>query len=419
MNCRTCKRYISECLDGRLPSGRRKAVMGHLLHCASCAEHRVGLQRAQDLVLQLPRHRVGPGFREQLFQRIDAGEGTPSAVFHEPIPLARKVRYVLSGAAAAAAVLAVATLVRRDAARSEPAHERIAAIVGGEQPRHAGQDAGQDGGAGASEPRTGPRTDPVRDPQAGLQSRQVDHAVRPVAHEPVAHEPVAHGWEWRLDPIEDNVIFGATRPVTPEVVAMEAARQIQRRYDWTRRATQDLEASHADSYPAAVVCEQAREIVPCGEVLLDLWNEEVIRFDDPEVGLELRFVVNRLRAERERLRMRDLDTVRTVVAPALHGARQLAQIERQIWVQPHAARAFTAWDLYRRWPTAYPLMFVPMPMPDGRSVLGFSVPGRVILLQGACEPQFVTLRSRVDELSSKFRIHLRLLHDTAAGAAGR
>ena len=114
MSCHTFQHDLSQCLDGRLPSGRRQVVMDHVASCDACSQFWTELQSAQELVLRLPRQRVSRDFREQLFERIETGEGTPSAVFGEPVPLMNKVRYVLTGAAAAAAVLVVFTMARRD-----------------------------------------------------------------------------------------------------------------------------------------------------------------------------------------------------------------------------------------------------------------------------------------------------------------
>ena len=105
MNCTTCRYELSQCLDGRLPSGRRSEVMKHAESCATCGSFWLELQSAQRLTLSLRDATVSTDFREGLWDRIHAGEGTPSAVFHEPVQMWTKVRYTLTGAAAAAALL--------------------------------------------------------------------------------------------------------------------------------------------------------------------------------------------------------------------------------------------------------------------------------------------------------------------------
>lgn len=62
-------------------------------------------QEARELVLRMPVRPVSPDFHTRLWERIKAGEGTPPAVFAEPMALATKARYVLTGAAAAALLL--------------------------------------------------------------------------------------------------------------------------------------------------------------------------------------------------------------------------------------------------------------------------------------------------------------------------
>ena len=105
MNCRECQRDMSQCLDGRLPSGRRTAVIQHLETCEECNQLWGEFQQAQELVLRLPVRQVSPEFHQRLWERIKAGEGTREAVFNEPMPLLTKARYVFVGAAAAALML--------------------------------------------------------------------------------------------------------------------------------------------------------------------------------------------------------------------------------------------------------------------------------------------------------------------------
>src|SRR5262245_17400688 len=130
MNCSTCQYELSQCLDGRLASGRRALVMDHVAACAECGEFWRELQAAQALVLRLTRPRVDGDFRERLFERIETGEGTPPAVFQEQVPLATKIRYTLTGAAAAAAVLIAATLLRdrTPAARAPESGATVASV---------------------------------------------------------------------------------------------------------------------------------------------------------------------------------------------------------------------------------------------------------------------------------------------------
>src|ERR1041385_1978627 len=127
MNCRICHYELSQCLDARLPSGRRALVMQHVAECERCAQFWAELQAARELALRLPRRRPGPDFREQLFARIQTGEGTPPAVFQEHVPVIAKIRYAATGAAIAAAVLLVFTLARTGAPKAPATDDPIAA----------------------------------------------------------------------------------------------------------------------------------------------------------------------------------------------------------------------------------------------------------------------------------------------------
>src|SRR5262249_53119824 len=118
MNCRTCHYELSQCLDARLPSGRRALVMQHVAECERCAQFWAELQAARELALRLQRHRTGADFREQLFARIQTGEGTPPAVFQEHVSVAAKIRYAATGAGVAAAALLVFTLTRGSAPKA-------------------------------------------------------------------------------------------------------------------------------------------------------------------------------------------------------------------------------------------------------------------------------------------------------------
>ena len=104
----TCNRYqyqLSLHLDGRLSSARRDSLMQHLADCSSCQSLWQEMQSAQDLALSLPSQPVSPDFKDSLLTRIRSGEGTPEAVFHEPVPKLVKLRYLASGAAAAAVII--------------------------------------------------------------------------------------------------------------------------------------------------------------------------------------------------------------------------------------------------------------------------------------------------------------------------
>lgn len=135
MSCNHFQHQLSECLDGRLPAGSRTVVMAHVATCADCARVWDEMQRVQDLVLSLPAQRTSRDFRDSLWSRINAGEGAPQVDFHEPLPLWAKMRYVLAGAAAAAALLFAGRFLLKADPPAAPRHDEIAAVRTSEDSR--------------------------------------------------------------------------------------------------------------------------------------------------------------------------------------------------------------------------------------------------------------------------------------------
>jgi len=124
----TCKRFqheMSLALDGRLPSRRRTILFAHRDACAPCTRVWEEMRSAQDLALSLATQPVSASFRTDLWARIRSGEGAPEMALREPIPLASKVRYVMSGAAVAACALFVLHLTRGEEAAPSPVPERV------------------------------------------------------------------------------------------------------------------------------------------------------------------------------------------------------------------------------------------------------------------------------------------------------
>jgi hypothetical protein len=108
MKCFQALEDMSLALDGRLDSAERKLLAEHLRGCGCCRHDYRSLRQAMSLASEVRTHSVSPGFREDLFRRIEAGEGTPIGAIREYVPFAAKVRFTLLGAAAAALVLLAA-----------------------------------------------------------------------------------------------------------------------------------------------------------------------------------------------------------------------------------------------------------------------------------------------------------------------
>ena len=105
MSCNEHQLQMSLCLDGRLPAGSRAVVLAHIASCGDCDRVWTDLQKAQDLVLNLPVQKTSRDFRQTLWARIEAGEGAPEVKLTEPVGAWTKARYVLAGAAAAALLI--------------------------------------------------------------------------------------------------------------------------------------------------------------------------------------------------------------------------------------------------------------------------------------------------------------------------
>ena len=280
MNCRTCQYELSQSLDGRLASGRRTVVMQHVAGCAACAAFSDELQRAQALVLQLPRLSVGSDFRERLFERIESGEGTPEAVFRETVPLATKLRYVLTGAAAAAAVLVGARLLREPSSQgSTDSH-----LARGGIPEAA---AVVRGSAAGSPAERGMMRQPGNLGQPGL----------------VAHTP-------NFDP-DTTALFASVSPMTLDLVAREAAERFQQNLQ-----TANLYAPRVARTPrtpeASVLRSSAEEMQHLGQLLLDLQDHQQVEFS---IGIDraLRHTVSELSSTFEEGERSDIDRVAKVV----------------------------------------------------------------------------------------------------------
>jgi hypothetical protein len=348
MNCSTCRYELSQCLDGRLPSGRRTLVLQHAESCSECGAFWTELQAAQQLTLQLHQPRVSPGFRDQLWERIRAGEGTPEAVFHEPVPLLTKLRYALTGAAAAAALLATAMWISRDP-QPQP-NERLVA-----------RDPVQ---------QTPPVVLPVGAQQApSLASARTDddHAAY-------------------FDRVPADPLLASSTRLTFDLVATETAKQLDQRYATATMALRRFEQDPAEASRAVEdVFESVDQFQAFGEVLIDLDDRRRIHFIDPQVGADLRVAIAML--GQSRLSPRDQQTVRSVVMPALRSNR-LGVVSETISLIPSRDRR-GEWDVLARLNTLRPEVFRQLFVVLGQEG-EMDVSGRgVLYLQDDCGPSWV------------------------------
>ena len=301
MNCRTCHYELSQCLDARLPSGRRALVMQHTAECERCAQFWAELQAARELALRLQRHRTGPDFREQLFARIQAGEGTPPAVFQEHVSVAAKIRYAASGAAVAAAALLVFTLARGSAPKTLTTDGPIA----GATPVNAG-------GAGSSPKVLQPRVRPDGLAPAGFADRFTGGFA---------------------DGFTNGAVIATPLAATTDVLGLETAKRFQSHVIWTRANSHRIETSH-DDLTMRLAWDNMRSMRLCGKVLQELQNCSQVWFKENEMKVEL----DRLIAQLDRLQQPSPqqpspEALRGVL-PVLRETPRLADIVSQVATLP-------------------------------------------------------------------------------------
>lgn len=354
MNCNAFRFDLSQCLDGRLAPGRRTVVLRHAAECGACGQFWADLQKAQQLTLRLQQPRVGAGFRETLFARIESGEGTPEAVFREPVPTLTKVRYAVTGAAAAAAaILCVSWLT----------------------------------------PATSPRP---------LEFASATQARATAPHQEQAAD---------VQP----ALLAATQPLGFHLVAREAARQLDQRYDAAASAMRRVEGGDDRAVPS--VLENADEVLALGELLLDLRDRKRLLFTESDVEPDLRFAV-RMLGESRRGR-RDVQSLQSLVAPALRSSR-LATVSRTI--APVQLERSEEIDVLQRLtaqrPDIFPKLFIIVGSDD--SVAGDMAllrAGGAFRIEDDCGPSWVAPRSEVEARESLWRLVRERANASAPDAA--
>jgi len=387
MNCTTCRFELSQCLDGRLPSGRRAIVMQHAESCAACGQFWTELQAAQQLTLRLRSQRVSPSFREELWERIRAGEGTPEAVFHEPVPTLTKLRYALTGAALAAGLLLGASWLRSsDTEGLAPAAD---APIAGLTMNHLPGDAPN-----------------------GLQPRSHDRA-RPHGGSLSAGSISTLASAGDGAPMLDDPLLASTQRLTPGLLAVETAKQLEQRYGEAMLALQRCEEAPEQSASAAQLAwRKADEFQSLGEVLLDLRNRQRLSFRDQEVDADLRFAVNILRQGQRG--QRNEQTARVVVGEALRSTR-LGTLSRTIWVAPPVdprEDMDLLVHLTTQRPEVFRQLFIVVPSPAGAPHDFPGLPAdTVFLMHDVCGPSWVAPRSEVATREMLRILELRLQNE--------
>jgi len=367
MNCNTCRYELSQCLDGRLPSGRRAAVLEHAESCPSCGQFWNELQAAQRLTLSLKPTEVSHQFREGLWERIHAGEGTPDAVFQEPVAVWTKVRYALTGAAAAAALLIGVTFLQQEEPQ-QPSETDIAATDGN-----------------TLQPRTPDAIAAVNDTN-NLQPRNALHTSGST--------------------LAGNPLFSNARPLTMQVLAREAASQLEQRYHEAAigmRMMRDPQSNRA----AAVrrVIDNANELRDFGELLLELRERRRLFISDVNVDRDLSFAVEWLDRVPE-LPEHSPEIVETYYGPAL-SKRRLANVTDHIGLtiaQDPQREQLELKELNTRRPEVFPKLFVVFGnMNDLQGQMTTILPN-MTFVEGNCGPSWVAPRTVVERHDTLLRM---------------
>lgn len=384
LNCTTCRYELSQCLDGRLPSGRRSEVMNHAESCAACGSFWLELQAAQELTLSLRATEVSSDFREGLWARIHAGEGTPSAVFQEQIPLWSKVRYTLTGAAAAAALLIGVTFLMKEE-RKQNTHQQNTADL-----------AQQNGSPNGSSPT--PSAAFVAD--GGVQSSPV-HGTLEARQVP--------SFEFAANPL-----MSSAKQLDMTVLAVETARQLEDYYA-NAAAGMRMMSSPDHDRGAAInqVIESAHEMLGFGELLLDLRDRQHLIFTDPGTDADLQFAVNMLAqtgADEQTGNgvVAAAKIVEAFVAPVLRRGR-LAHVSRalSLKVGNEHTEQVDLWRVTRMRPELMSKLFVTLSNID-QFTAGTIRPGGAFMLKDDCEFIWVAPRSEVNR--SNLRIQIQREH---------
>lgn len=371
MNCNTCRYELSQCLDGRLPTGRRALVLAHAESCDACGPFWSELQAAQKLTLSLRSSEVSADFREGLWERIHAGEGTPDAVFAEPVATWTKVRYALTGAAAAAALLLGVSLFRpAPSAAPESAETETASASAGNEV--------------------------VLANGSGLVERAHDYAPMHLGHPTTTYT--------------QNTLLSNARPLTLQVLAQEAASQLEQHYQQASLGMRMMRDPSLNRDAAMrQVIDNAHELLDVGELLIDLRQRDRLVFTDDQVDRDLNFAVEWLDRVPEG-HERSPEAVEDLYGPAL-SKRRLGSVKDHIGLRlasDPAREVLELMELNTRRPGVFPkLFFVFGDMPDLESQLS-NLPHRMVFVGGACGPSWVAPRSEVTRHETRLRIFERL-----------
>jgi|GEM_PF-5641206 len=368
MNCNFCRHELSQCLDGRLPSGRRTSALAHAESCKSCGEFWTAIQAAQKMTASLRKSEVSAEFRDGLWERIRAGEGTPDAVFPAPVAALAKVRYTLIGAAAAAGLL-----------------------------------------IGASTLQNNTPMPSSRIPSSQSDVASVDELSR--AREPRIDQPISASTtrlQERITPptYTQNALFSNARPLTLQVLAREAASQLEQHYEEAAVGMRMMrDPTHNRAAAMRQVIHNANEVRDFGELLIDLNRRDRLVFTDDQLDRDLNFAVEWLDRV-PKLSDHSPEAVDTYYGPALSKQR-LSNVTDHIGLRlasDPARELHELMELNTRRPGVFPKLFIVFgDMSDIQGGITNPSPN-MLFVDGSCGPNLVAPRSEVTRHEAMLRV---------------
>jgi len=372
LNCTACRFELSQCLDGRLASGRRAEVMNHAESCATCGSFWLELQAAQRLTLSLREAEVSHNFRDGLWTRIHTGEGTPSAVFTEQVPLWSKVRYTLTGAAAAAALLIGVSFLTKDEPLSDSTINKHATNVAAVDQNIVDQNI--------VDQNTGDGTEAELLANSNVQPSQLHGTLE------TRQSNQYRGNQYQL---ASPPLMSSAKRLSMEVVAVETARQLEERYATATFGMRMMQIPGNRESAINKVLESAHEMRDFGELLLDLRDRQHLFFTDAGIDADLQFAVKMLTLAGT-IAAPTAQTIETFVAPVLSSGR-LAHVSGAISLKPSNDRQeqMDLWRVNTMRPELMAKMFITLSNPEQMR------PGTVFLLEGDCDVGWVAPISEI------------------------
>ena len=201
-----------------------------------------------------------------------------------------------------------------------------------------------------------------------------------------------------LAPRDQNALMGAVKPLTPDLLAVETARQFEQRHQWTSHCLTLLDGGLGDDAMAAKICDDAESLGRLGGVLVELRDSRCLSFADPQVDTDLRVFMTLLDGERMREQSHSVELVRSVVAPAMRKSPNLGRLTRSLSVTPSLDRGEQqahVQRIARAWPELIDQIFFVLPSQPDTAQFGPIELSRTFVFSDECGPVYVAPMSEL------------------------